>query len=60
VVVQRVAGVREATFSYEKGEGFVTYDTTQTSPEAFIAALESMTDYRAKVRDEEPRPNRSP
>ena len=50
MVVQRVEGVREAEFSYERAEGVVTFDTTKTSPEAFIAELASMTDYRATLR----------
>jgi hypothetical protein len=50
--VQRVEGVRTATFSYERGEGVVTYDTTRTTPQAFIAELERMTGYSATLRDE--------
>lgn len=52
MVVERVDGVKEARFSYQRGEGFVTYDTTRTSPGEFIAALARMTDYRAKLRPE--------
>jgi len=47
-----VEGVKDARFSYQRGEGLVTYDTTRTSPEEFIAALVRMTDYRAKLRAE--------
>lgn len=50
MAVERVKGVREAEFSYERAEGFVTFDTTQTTPEAFIAELERMTDYSATLR----------
>ena len=50
MAVERVKGVREAEFSYERAEGFVTFDTTQTTPEAFIGELERMTDYSAKLR----------
>ena len=50
MVVERVDGVQDARFSYERGEGLVTYDTTRTSPEQFIAALARMTDYRATLR----------
>jgi len=56
VVVKRVDGVQDARFSYQRGEGFVTFDTTRTSPAEFIAALERMTDYRAKLRPEPPAP----
>ena len=50
MAVERVEGVREATFSYERAEGFVTFDTTQTSPEAFLAELERMTSFSGVVR----------
>lgn len=44
--------MREAQFSYERAEGFVTYDTTTTSPEEFLAELDRMTDYSGTVRAE--------
>ena len=43
-------GVREATFSHERAEGFVTFDTTKTSPEEFLAELDRMTDFSGTVR----------
>ncbi len=43
-------GVREAEFSYERAEGFVTFDTTKTSPEVFLAELDRMTDFSGTVR----------
>lgn len=42
--------MKEATFSYQNAEGFVTFDPTQTSPEEFLAELARMTDYRGTVR----------
>lgn len=45
-------GVQKADFSYERAEGFVTYDTTKTSPGEFLAELARMTDYRGTVREE--------
>ncbi|MDA0329460.1 MAG: hypothetical protein O2958_10685 [Gemmatimonadetes bacterium] len=48
--MERVEGVRDATFSYPLGEGFVTFDSTLTSPEAFIAELQRLTEYTAQVR----------
>ena len=51
MAVERVDGVREATFSYAAAEGFVTFDTTLTSPEQFIAELDRMTDFSATVRE---------
>ena len=50
MAVKRVEGVREAEFSYERAEGFVTFDTTKTNPQAFIAELDRMTDFSATVR----------
>ncbi len=51
MAVERVEGVREAKFSYDRGEGFVTFDRTVTSPEAFIAELERLTAFTAEVRE---------
>lgn len=49
--MERVEGVREATFSYERSEGFVTFDTTLTSVEAILAELDRMTAFRKTVRE---------
>ena len=51
MAVQRVEGVQEASFSYERAEGFVTYDPATTSPEEFLAELARMTDFRGTVRE---------
>ena len=37
-------------FSYDRAEGFVTFDTTMTSPEEFLAELDRMTDFSGTVR----------
>ncbi len=50
MAVERVDGVREAVFSYDRAEGFVTFDTTMTSPEEFLAELDRMTDFSGTVR----------
>ena len=50
MAVERVEGVQEASFSYERSEGFVTYDPAMTSPEEFLAELAEMTDFRGTVR----------
>lgn len=50
MAVKRVEGVEDATFSFERGEGQVTYDPTRTNPETFIAELKRMTGYVATVR----------
>jgi len=50
VAVQRVDGVREATFSYPRAEGLVTFDTTMTSVSEIIAELERMTAFTAARR----------
>ena len=49
--MERVEGVREAQFSWELAEGFVTYDTTLTSDEAIIAELERLTGFSGTVRE---------
>ena len=51
MAVERAEGVREASFSYERSEGFVTYDPAVTSPEEFLAELAEMTDFRGTVRE---------
>ncbi len=51
MAVQRVEGVQEASFSFERAEGFVTYDPAMTSPEEFLAELARMTDFRGTVRE---------
>jgi len=50
VAVKRVEGVQDATFSFERGAGEVTYNPTRTDPEAFIAELARMTGFLATVR----------
>ncbi len=44
--------MREARFSYGASEGFVTFDTTMTSPLEIIGELERMTAFSATVRGE--------
>ena len=51
MAVERVEGVQEASFSYERSEGFVTYDPEMTSPEEFLAELAEMTGFRGTVRE---------
>ena len=51
MAVQRVEGVQEASFSFARSEGFVTYDPAVTSPEEFLAELARMTDFRGTVRE---------
>jgi copper chaperone CopZ len=50
VAVQRVDGVSEASFSYDRAEGFVTFDSTMTSVAAIVAELERLTDFSATRR----------
>ena len=47
MAVERLEGVRAATFSYERFEGFVTYDATVTTVERIIDGLREGTGYRA-------------
>ena len=49
--MERVEGVREARFSWELAEGFVTYDTRVTSAEAILAELERLTGFSGTVRE---------
>ncbi len=51
MAVERVEGVREATFSFDRAEGFVTYDTTLTSAEAILAELKRLTAFSGTVRE---------
>jgi len=53
VAVERVEGVSEASFAYDRSEGFVTFDTTMTSVAAIVAELERLTDYSATERPAE-------
>ena len=50
MAVEKVEGVREATFSYDRSEGFVTFDTTRTSVSEIAAELERLTDFTATER----------
>ncbi len=51
MAVEKVEGVQEAKFDYQRGEGFVTYDPEVTSPDAFIGQLHRLTAYRATLRE---------
>ena len=53
MAAERIEGVREAVFSHERSEGFVTYDTTVTTVERILEALHDATDYQLIPRDEE-------
>ena len=50
MAVERVEGVREATFSFDRAEGFVTFDTTMTSVAEIVAELKRMTAFSATER----------
>ncbi len=50
MAVERVEGVREATFSFDRAEGFVRFDTTMTSVAEIVAELERMTAFSATER----------
>lgn len=50
MAVKRVKGVEDAKFSYTGGEGWVTFDTTMTSPEEFLGELSRLTAFRGTVR----------
>ena len=42
--------MKDASFSFETGQGTVRYDSTLTNPEAFIAELERLTGYSSTVK----------
>jgi len=50
VAVEQLEGVRQASFSYERAEGFVTFDSTATTVGRIIEALDARTGYDAMVR----------
>ena len=50
MAVERVEGVEDAEFSYERGEGFVAYDPSVTNVEAIVAELKRMTGFEATER----------
>jgi len=54
VVLKRVPGVLDARVSYDSASAVVLYDDSETSPDVFIAQLERMTGYEARV--DEPAP----
>ena len=51
--MERVEGVREARFSYETAEGFVTFDTAVTTVTEIVSELEEMTGFNATERADE-------
>ncbi len=51
MAVKRVEGVEDARFSYASGEGWVTFDTTITSPPEFLAELSRLTAFSGTVRE---------
>ncbi len=46
-----MSGVHSADVSYETGEGVVSFDSAETSPDEFIAELARMTGFGATVVD---------
>ena len=44
--------MREATFSFDRSEGFVTFDSTATTVAEIIAELERLTAFDATKRPE--------
>lgn len=51
MAVEQLEGVREASFSYEYAEGFVTFDSTVTTVARIIKELDAHTGYDATVRN---------
>lgn len=51
LALQRVPGVYDAHVSYDSASAVVRYDPARTEPVKFIAKLEEMTGYKARVAD---------
>ncbi len=49
LALRRVAGVYDATVSYDSASAVVKYDPAATAPDRFIAELARMTGYVARV-----------
>lgn len=49
VALERVEGVETAEVSYELGRAVVTFDSTVTSPEQFVAEMERLTGFTAEM-----------
>ena len=52
MALRRVDGVERAEVSYEMGQAVVTFDSTATTPDQFIAELERVTGFKATVLEE--------
>jgi copper chaperone CopZ len=51
VALRKGHGVKSADVSYELGRAVVTFDSTATNPDRFIAELERMTGFQATVQE---------
>jgi copper chaperone CopZ len=49
IALERAPGVYDAEVSYDSASAVVLYDPEKTSPEKFVAYLEKMTGYKARV-----------
>ncbi len=56
IALERAPGVYDAQVSYDSASAVVRYDPEATSPERFIAYLERMTGYTARVVETVQRP----
>ncbi len=48
MAVKKVDGVYDAGFSYETGSGWVSYDSSRTTPEEFQEKLRDLTGFIAR------------
>lgn len=60
IALERAEGVYEALVSYDSASAVVRYDPQKTSPERFIAQLEKMTGYKARVVEPAGKPKEGP
>lgn len=60
IALERAPGVYDAKVSYDSASAVVLYDPKRTSPERFIAHLEKMTGYKARVVEPSEKPKETP
>ena len=53
IVLEKVPGVLDAEVSYDESAAVVLYDASEVSPPEFIARLEEMTGYEARVVEDD-------
>ncbi len=60
IALERAEGVYDARVSYDSASAVVRYDPEKTTPERFIAHVEEMTGYKARVVEPADKPKEGP